>query len=208
MLSRSAGGQIAILGGALLEAGQLVAEDDLALVDHEQSEHADGDSAARDLLGFGAVDADDVRALRNDALESDLNVLEHALEFADVRGESRKIERAPVGLLHVAGTEVAGDRAFLERVGGEHVLKRALNQGFVELFLAGRPPRRALLRVNAHGGMISLRYASTEVATVQLDVWSESSNAAFGVGRGRIIRYHACPPPRMLLSTSSKIAAQ
>jgi len=56
--------------------------------------------------------------------------------------------------------------------------------------------------------MISLRYASTEVAAVELDFRSESSNAAFGVGRGRIIRYPACSPPRMLLSTSSKIAAQ
>jgi hypothetical protein len=35
-------------------------------------------------------------------------------------------------------------------------LKRALDQGFVELFLAGGPPCRALLWVNAHGGMISL----------------------------------------------------
>src|ERR1700687_3186705 len=85
-----AGWPVAILGGALFEAGQLVAEDDLALVDHEQSEYADGDSAARDLLGFGAVDADDVRAFRDGALERDLDVPDRALEFADVRDESRK----------------------------------------------------------------------------------------------------------------------
>jgi len=140
-----AGGKVAILGGALLETGQLVAEDDLALVDYEQCEYADGDPAARDLLGFGAVDADDVRALRDGALESDLDVLERALEFTNVSDESRKIKRASVGLLHVPGTEIAGDRAFIERVGCEHVLKRALDQGFVELFLAGRPPCRAFL---------------------------------------------------------------
>jgi len=141
--------------------GQLVAEDDLAVVDHEQSEYADGDPVACDLLGFGAVDADDVRALRNGALERDLDVLERALEFANVSDESRKIERAPVGLLHVPGTEVAGDRAFIKRGGREHVSKRALDQGFVELFLAGGPPCRALLWVNAHGGMISLECVST-----------------------------------------------
>jgi hypothetical protein len=146
-----------ILGGTLLEMGQLVAEDDLAIFDHEQSEYSDGDPAARDLLGFGAVDADDVRALRDDALKRDLDVLDRALQFADVSDESRKIERASVGLLHVPGTEVASDRAFLERVGGEHVLKRALDEGFVELFLAGGPSCRALMWVNAHGGMISLQ---------------------------------------------------
>jgi len=140
----------------LLKTGQLVAEDDLALVDYEQGEYPDGDPATRDFLGFGAVDADDVRALCNGALVRDLDVLERALEFADVGDESRKIERASVGLLHVAGTEIAGDCAFIERVGREHVLKRALDQGFVELFLAGGPVCRALLWVNAHGGMISL----------------------------------------------------
>jgi hypothetical protein len=154
-----AGGQVAILGGAVLETGQLVAEDDLAVVDHEQSEYADGNPAARDLLGFGAVDADNVRALRNHALERDLDVLERALEFANVSDKPRKIERTSVGLLHVAGTEVAGNRAFIERVGCEHVLKCLLNQGFVELFLAGGPACRALLRVNTHDGMISLRSA-------------------------------------------------
>jgi hypothetical protein len=126
-----------ILGGALLEAGQFVAQNDLALIDHEQGEYADGDSAARDLLGFGAVDADDIRALRNHALERDFDVLERALELANVGDESRIIDRASVGFLHVAGTEIASDRAFIERVGGEHVLKRALDQGFVEIFLAG-----------------------------------------------------------------------
>ena len=136
-LRPQAGSQVAILGDALFETGQLVAEDYLVLVDREQGEYADGDPAARDLLGFGAVDADDVRAPRNYALESDLDVLECALEFANVSYESRKIERASVGLLHVAGTEIASDRAFIERVGGEHVLKRALDQGFVEIFLAG-----------------------------------------------------------------------
>ena len=126
-----------ILGGALLEAGQFVAQNDLALIDHEQGEYADDDSAARDLLGFGAVDADDIRALRNHALERDFDVLERALELANVGDESRIIDRASVGFLHVAGTEIASDRAFIERVGGEHVLKRALDQGFVEIFLAG-----------------------------------------------------------------------
>lgn len=132
-----AGGQVAILGGALLETGQLVAQDDLALVDHEQGEYADGDPAAGDLVGFGAVDADDARALRNGALEGDLDVSERALEFANVSDESRKIKRASVGLLHVPGTEVASDRGFIERVGREHVFKRALDQRFVDLFLAG-----------------------------------------------------------------------
>jgi hypothetical protein len=154
-----AGSQVAILGGALLETGQLVAEDDFAIFDHEQSEYADADPAARDLLGFSAVDADDVRALRNHALERDLDVLERALEFVNVSDESCKIECAPVGLLHVPGTEIAGDRAFIERVGREHVLKCPLNQGFVKLFLADGPACRALLRVNTHDGMISLRSA-------------------------------------------------
>src|SRR5580693_7292636 len=98
-LLRLAGGQVAILCGALLQTGQLVAEDNPALVDQEQGEYADGDSAARDLLGFGAVDADDARALRNGALEGDLDVLERALKFADVSDESWKIKRASVGLL-------------------------------------------------------------------------------------------------------------
>jgi len=151
-----------ILGGALLEAGQFVAQNDLALIDREQSEYADGDSAARDLLGFGAVDTDDIRALGNHTLERDLDVFERALEFANVGDESRIIERAPIGLLHVAGTEVAGDRAFIECLGGEHVLKRALDQGFVELFLAGRLASRAFLRVNAHGAMITLPNTSTD----------------------------------------------
>jgi hypothetical protein len=154
-----AGGQVAILGSALFEAGQLVAEDDFAIVDHEQGEYADGDPAARDLLGFGAVDADDVRALRDGALERDLDVLERALELANVSDESGKIERASVGLLHVPGTEIAGDRAFIERVGREHVLKRALDQGFVELFLAGGPACLALLLLTAHRAMISPRDA-------------------------------------------------
>jgi hypothetical protein len=144
-LRPQAGSQVAILGDALFETGQLVAEDYLVLVDREQGEYADGDPAARDLLGFGAVDADDVRAPRNYALESDLDVLECALEFANVSYESRKIERASVGLLHVAGTELPGDRAFIERVGREHVLKRPLDQGFVEFFLAGGPLSRAPL---------------------------------------------------------------
>ena len=122
-----AGGQIAILGGALLETSQLVAEDDFSILDHEQSEYADSDSAARDLLGFGSMDADDARALRDGALELDLDVLERALEFANVSDESCKIERTSVGLLHVAGTEISGDRAFIERVGREHVLKRPLD---------------------------------------------------------------------------------
>jgi hypothetical protein len=156
-----AGGQVAILGGALLETGQLVAEDDLVLVDHEQSEYADGDFAARDLLGYGAVDADDVRALRNDALECDPDVLECALEFANVSDESRKTKRAPVSLLHVPGTEVAGDRAFIERARREHVSKHPLDQGFVELFLTGGPPCRAFLLMYAHGEMISPQYAFT-----------------------------------------------
>jgi hypothetical protein len=156
---RLARGQVAILGGALLEMGQLVAEDDLAFVDHEQCEYAEGDPAARDLLGFGTVDADDARALRNGRLERDLDVLERALEFANVSDESRKIERAPVSLLDVPGAEIAGNRAFIERVGREHVTKRLFDQGFVEFFLAGGPCARAFLFVNAHGGMISPRCA-------------------------------------------------
>jgi hypothetical protein len=154
-----AGGQVAILGGAVLETGQLVAEDDLAVVDHEQSEYADGNPAARDLLGFGAVDADNVRALRNHALERDLDVLERALEFANVSDKPRKIERTSVGLLHVAGTEVAGNRAFIERVGCEHVSKRTLDQGFVDLFLMVGPRCGVFLLVDAHGEMISPRCA-------------------------------------------------
>jgi hypothetical protein len=160
-----AGSQVAILGGALLEAGQLVTEDDLALLDHEQSEYTDGDPAARDFLGFGAVDADDVRALRNGTLERDLDVLERALEFANVSDESRKIKRASVGLLHVPGTEIAGDRAFIERVGREHVLKRPLDERFVELFLPGGLPCRSFLLGNAHGGMISPQCAPTGAIT-------------------------------------------
>jgi hypothetical protein len=67
----------------------------------------------------------------------------------------------------------------------------------------------AIVLGNAHSKMISLGYASTELATAaELDAKLESINAAFGVGRGLIFRYHACPPPRILLSTSSKIAAQ
>jgi hypothetical protein len=150
-----AGSQVAIFGGALFEAGQLVAEDDFAVVNHEESKYTDGGPAARDFLGFGAVDADNVRALRNHAFERDLDVLDGALEFANVSDESRKIERASVGLLHVPGTEIAGDCAFIERVGGEHFLKRARDQGFVDLFLARGPPCRAFLGVNAHGAMIS-----------------------------------------------------
>ena len=87
-------------------------------------------------------------------------------------------------------------------------MKRALYQGFIDLFLAIGTLPRAIVLGNAHSKMISLRYAFTEVAAVELDVWSESINAAFGVGCGRIFRYHAYPPPRILLSTSSKIAAQ
>ena len=112
----------------MFETGQLVAEGDLALVDHEQGEYADGDSATRDLFGFGAVDANDACALRHSALERDLDVLDSALQLADVSDESREIESASVGLLHVPRTEVAGDRGFIERVGGEHVLKRALDK--------------------------------------------------------------------------------
>jgi len=156
-----AGSQVTILGSALLETGQLVAEDDLALVDHEQGEYPDGDPAARDLLGFGAVDADNLRALRNHPLEGDLDVLERPLEFANVSDESRKIERASVGLLHVPGAEVASDHAFIERVGCEHVSKRPLDQGFVDLFLPGGLPCRSFLLGNAHGGMISLQRVFT-----------------------------------------------
>ena len=136
--------------------------DDFSIVDHEQSKHADGDSAAHDFLGFGVVDADDISALRDGALKRDLDVLERALEFADVNDESRKIKCAPVSLLHVLGTEIASDRAFIERIGREHVLKRPLDQGFVEFFQAGGPLSRAFWFVRAHGRIISLQSPSTD----------------------------------------------
>lgn len=105
-----------ILGGTLFETCKLIAEDNLALVDYEQGEYADGDPSARDLLGVGAVDADDGRAFSDDALKCDLNVFERALEFTHVRDESREIKRTAIRFLYVLGTEIASNRAFIELV--------------------------------------------------------------------------------------------
>lgn len=107
---------------------EFVALDDLAPVDHAQSEYADGDPASGDLVRLGAVDADDACAVGDQTLKSDLDVLECALEFSNVRHESSEIQSVPVGLLRVLGIEVASDRPFVERLGGEHVSKRPFDQ--------------------------------------------------------------------------------
>jgi hypothetical protein len=109
-------GQVAILDGPLLKMSQLIAEDNLALVDHEHGEYADGDPAPYGLLGFSAMDADDSRFLSNDALESDLDVFECALEVTNVSDEFREIKRAAISFLHVLGTEIASYCAFIELV--------------------------------------------------------------------------------------------
>jgi hypothetical protein len=71
----------------------------------------------------GAVYADDVAALRDDALKRDPHVLERPLEFANVSGKPREITRVSIGSLRVPGTEVTSDRAFIEGVGLEHISK-------------------------------------------------------------------------------------
>ena len=123
------------------------------------SEYADSDPAARDFLGFGAVDAHDVRALRDGALERDLDVLEHALNFAEVGNESRKIKRAVRGSSGLPGIQIAASRFPSSNASDADVSKRPLDQGFIYLFLAGRLPCRTFLLGNAHGGMISPRCA-------------------------------------------------
>jgi len=77
----------------LLEAGRLVAGDDLAVIDHERSEYADRGSAACDFLGFGSMDADDACTFSNKSIDGDLDVLEEALRFSKVSDESRRIRQ-------------------------------------------------------------------------------------------------------------------